>query len=95
MSELTNVQKLVRSLRLRTEYHQPGVMAMDNTDHVSQDAADALEAQEARIKTLESLVEDGVALLEVIKEDWIDYDHIYSIHVHEAKQALSKAPSIK
>lgn len=55
------------------------------------EAASHIEAQASRIKELESFVEDGVALLEVIKEDWIDYDHIYSIHVSEAKSALSKA----
>jgi hypothetical protein len=39
---------------------------------------------------LEALT-DCVALLEVIKEDWVDYDHVFSTGVHDAKAAIAKA----
>lgn len=35
-------------------------------------------------------LENCIGLLELIKENWIDYDHIFSIGVHDAVTALAK-----
>ncbi len=56
-------------------------------------AADHIEAQNRLIQELASELDNGVELLEVIKEHWIDYDHIYSIFAHEAKELASRALS--
>lgn len=36
-------------------------------------------------------LEDCVALLEVIKEHWIDYDQVFSTGVSDAKAVIAKA----
>lgn len=52
-----------------------------------------LDTAEARIKALDEAQAAGVEhietlseLLKIIKEHWIDYDHVFSIAVHEADQ---------
>lgn len=71
--------------------------AYDHPDDVCLGHSPKLQAAEARIKALEEALEPSiehidtlVELLKVIKEHWIDYDHVYSIAVHEADDFLSR-----
>jgi hypothetical protein len=56
---------------------------------LAEEAAAALTRLIAERDGLAGHVEQLVELLDIIKEHWIDYDHVYSIAVHEARTALS------
>lgn len=73
--------------------HSPGawVHYVDHADLVAQLLSQA-EAEEAHTAKLRDHIEQLVELLETIKEHWVDYDHIYSIAVHEARAALTRSP---
>ena len=48
----------------------------------------AITALQERIKELELHTEQLIGLLEMLKEHWIEYDHVFSISVQEARSTL-------
>ena len=44
---------------------------------------------EAQLKAAREHIEQLAELLKIIKEAWVDYDHVYSISVHEADEFLA------
>ena len=46
-------------------------------------------AAEAQLKAARGHIEQLSELLKIIKEAWVDYDHVYSISVHEADEFLA------
>lgn len=87
---IDDIAELAANLReMAPERSQP----FPDVPHILEVAADVLEEQESLIQSLASDLANGVELLEIIKEHWIDYDHIYSIFCHEAKELSTKALS--
>lgn len=87
-AEVSRLQHDVESagaLRLRMEAHKQSAQAAEAR------IAELLEALDVGYGHIEQLSE----LLKILKESWIDYDHVYSIAVHDAdefraaRQALS------
>jgi hypothetical protein len=78
-------------------------------ERVAFDAYGKLQAAEARISSLEeenkrlrgSLgsacehIEQLSELLKIIKNHWIDYDHVFSISVHEADEFLASRQALE
>ena len=57
-------------------------------DSYLNNAVDTITALQERIKELELHTEQLIGLLEMLKEHWIEYDHVFSISVHEARSTL-------
>lgn len=53
--------------------------------------AAALVREREKGAALHAALDQCVELLEIIKPHWIDYDHVYSIGVDEARKAMAAA----
>jgi hypothetical protein len=58
---------------------------------IAQEAATQLEAKDKLIAELVEALDQSVELLHIIKEHWVDYDHVYSINDAEGRALVSKA----
>ena len=73
---------------------QSGRSGAPDLDRDVADALTELSARRATADVTEATFRDHtetlVELLDIIKEHWVDYDHVYSIAVHEARAALKQ-----
>lgn len=93
---------------IKTKHEQIGKLQFDLQcvrELASDDAEEwrrSVAAAEAQVQALREALEQScehidtlTELLKVIKESWIDYDHVFSIAVHEATDFLSTRAALR